>query len=1076
MLLGDTNSEFLSQLHSTWAAAARRQPQVLLLEGAAGLGKSHALRGFASEVKIGLVLSCSSDGWLAQALRLCFTALESERDPAFLEAARRLAPELPWARVAQAVVLPDQLTLWNAVALAFERLAQRCGGLVLLLEDAHEVSASDMAGARALYRRALLGRAPMLFVMTARPSQTDVLDGFTQDSVLLENSAPPQRVLLAPLGQSGVRDLLKNHLNSTAFPETLPAWLMARAEGHPLYTLELLRFLREGGALRDLKLSWVFDAPQGKSLPPNLEAVLLARIANAKRDPRLWMILAAICVLNRPATLTELSKILAVPAEELLDAATRLEYLALLREGLSQGQTEFSVAHPLFPPLVRSQLEPAELEQLHSKMIDVVTSNAEKAHHARAANHPKAIEWSYAALRDAKAAYDHEQVVRQAQFLLRYQPDRAVRLAYLESLRELGQLEVVLEETRDDDSGEAALHRIFALDYAGKPEEAFELAHKGFLEHPAPIRSRIGYQLARFHVNRGEFLQAEAVLQTLTGADAVDQVLLLFEWNRFYYYQNQPKKVLEVLEQAEIWARQCPTPRYLMLVLNKKSVALASTADYQRAEPLMEEALQLARELGSVVRLSEMHFDFAVLYLTQGRYPKASQMIAAGLRFAQVTQNGLQTAQAYYIASAIEFVMLRITSGRDFIARSIELFEQVNNPVQVSNTKFYQAWLESTVGNRAAVEAFFASDLALQSDSLYTWHLQAAEMRLNIGQFEAALELLSAAPLATYPLDRLADHHHRLALVHLGLEQFHAGVKHNALALEHGASLGNVCQLAEMRLANAVIHWHLGEAESVQLQAKEALAVLHDQQAGGHLIVLERLFPAAMRFFQVPKVQPQNKTANSYLRTFGGLGLEHQGLSTPWRASKVRDLLAMLLIAYLREDGPSITKAELIDATWTEQSPQAGDNKFRVYVKRLRDALGDAATIHHQHGRYELRALKADVVFFLAALERLDFDVALGWYKGGFLKGIDVPEADIIRAQLWQNFRDTVLRTSFETPNANLLEKLHHLEPLDIGILERFLEVIADDAFRSSKTLERAKQVFKREVGEVPAEFAKFRA
>jgi len=184
----------------------------------------------------------------------------------------------------------------------------------------------------------------------------------------------------------------------------------------------------------------------------------------------------------------------------------------------------------------------------------------------------------------------------------------------------------------------------------------------------------------------------------------------------------------------------------------------------------------------------------------------------------------------------------------------------------------------------------------------------------------------------------------------------------------------------------------------------------------------------------------------------------------------------MLLIAYLREDGPSITKAELIDAIWQEESPQTGDNNFRVYVKRLRDALGDAATIHHQHGRYELHNLKADVVFFLAALERLDFDVALGWYKGSFLKGIDVPEADIIRAQLWQNFRDTVLRTSFETPNANLLERLHHLEPLDIGILERFLEVIADDAFRTSQTLERAKQIFKREVGEVPAEFGKFRA
>ncbi len=1076
MLFENTNSEVLSGLHSALAASARGQTQMLLLEGEAGIGKSHALRGFATQIKTGLVLSCSPDGWLAQALRHCFLALESERDPAFIEAARRLVPELPWARVAQAVVLPDQLALWNAVALAFERLAHRCGGLVLLLEDAHEVSAADFAGVRALYRRALLGRAPVLFVISARPSQINFLEGFIQDSVLLENAVAPQRLVLSRLNQLGVHDLLQSHLNSPAFPEALATWLMARAEGHPLYTLELLRFLRDGGALKDLGISWVFEVPKGKSLPPNLEAVLNARIANAKRDSRLWMVLCGICVLNRQVSLSDLSKILAVPTHDLLEIATRLEYLGLVREALSLGQTVFAVAHPLFAPLVRAQLGAAELEKLHLKIVDVVASNTEKAHHARAANHPKAIEWSRLALHDAKASYDHEEVVLEAQFLLQHQPDKAVRLAYLESLRELGKFDVVLEETQNDDSADVALHRIYALDFVGKPQEAFDFAQTGFLKYPEPIRSRIGFHLARFQINQGQFLQAEEILKTLVATDAIDQTLLLFEWNRFYYYQDQPKKVLEVLEQAEIWARQCPTPRYLMLVLSKKSAALAATQDHEQAAPLMQEAIALARELGMVVRLAEMHNDFGLIYLSQGSYPKASQMFAQGLRYAQATQDGLQIAHAYYIASAAEFAMSKSSSGRAYLARSIELFEKINKPIQVGNAKFFQAWTESTLGNVAAVKAFFASDLALEPDKLYSWHLQAAEMNLNIGQFEAALKILSDAPVSSYPPDRLADHHHRLALVYLGLEQFQTALEHNVRALEHSATLGNACQKAEMQLAKAIIYWYLNQADLLQTQAKEALGVLHSQQAGGHLIVLERLFPQAMLFFQEPKVHFDTQIANSYLRTFGVFGLEQDGIATPWRASKVRDLLAMLLVAYLREDGPSIAKAELIDALWQEESSHTSEGKFRVNIKRLRDALGDATTIDNQHGRYELQNLKADVVFFLAALERLDFDAALGWYKGSFLKGIDVPEAEIIRAQLWQSFRDTVLKTSFETPNANLLEKLHHLEPLDIGILERFLEVIADDVFRTSQTLERAKQTFEREIGEIPVEFGRLTA
>jgi tetratricopeptide (TPR) repeat protein len=1059
----------LAALHLAWAEAARGRAQVLLLEGAAGLGKSHALRGFASSVQSGLVLSCSSHGWLAQALRLSFAALESERDPVFLEAARRLVPELPWARVAQVVVLPDQLTLWNAVALAFERLAHRLGGLVLLLEDAHEVSASDLAGVRALYRRALLGQAPMLLIISSRPTESDLLAGFMQDSVLLENSVAPQRLVLSRLNQLEVHGLLESHLHSAAFPEGLSTWLMARAEGHPLYTLLLLRFLQDGGALKDLGVTWVFEPPKGKGIPPNLEAVLQARIANAKRDLRLWSVLCGISVLDRQVSLADLSKITVTPAFDLLEITTRLEYLGLLREGLSLGQTVFGVAHPLFSPLVRAQLGAAELEKLHLKIVDVVTSNTEKASHARAANHPKAIEWSGLALHQAKASYDHEQVIRQAQFLLSHKPGIAIRLAYLESLRELGKFDLMLEETQNDDSPEAALHRIYALDFVGKPQEAFELAQNGFLKYPEPIRSRIGFHLARLQVNRGHFIQAEEILQTLVAQDAIDQTLLLFEWNRFYYYQDQPKKVLEVLEQAEIWARQCP-PRYLMLILSKKSAALANTQNHEQAAPLMQEALELARELGMVARLAEMHNDFGLIYLSQGSYPKASQMFAQGLRYAQATQDGLQIAHAYYIASAAEFAMLKSVSGRAYTARSIEFFEKINKPIQVGNAKFFQAWTESTLGNVAAVKAFFASDLALEPDKLYSWHLQAAEMNLNIGEFSAALKILSEAPISSYPLDRLADHHHRLALVYLGLEQFQAALEHNLISLEHSASLGNPCQKAEMVLTKAIIYWYLQQADLVQAEAKEALGLLHNQQAGGHLIVLQRLFPKAMQYFQEPQVQPETQATNSYLRTFGIFGLEQDGIATPWRASKVRDLLAVLLIAYLSEEGPSISKAQLIDAVWQNESPESSDGKFRVSIKRLREALGDAATIYNQYGRYELQNLKADVVFFLTALERLDFEAAIGWYKGSFLKNIDLPNAEIIRAQLWQNFRDTALKTSFETPNANLLEKLHHLEPLDIGILERYLEVIADDAFRTAQTLDRAKQTFEREIGEIPIE------
>jgi hypothetical protein len=95
----------LHQMLSAWHDSSQN-PRLLLLEGAAGIGKSHTLRSFAAQkTAMTLHLPCSS--WLASVLRTCHTELETERDPGFLEAARRVTPELHWAQVAQAPALTD---------------------------------------------------------------------------------------------------------------------------------------------------------------------------------------------------------------------------------------------------------------------------------------------------------------------------------------------------------------------------------------------------------------------------------------------------------------------------------------------------------------------------------------------------------------------------------------------------------------------------------------------------------------------------------------------------------------------------------------------------------------------------------------------------------------------------------------------------------------------------------------------------------------------------------------------------------------------------------------------------------
>ncbi len=187
-----SNASAASMLGQAFLNSRNGQPELVLLEAAAGFGKSHAFRDFASQVKQGLVFCLPSQAWLATMLRVCYSHLEGERDPAFLEAARRVVPELPWAKVAQAAHLTDQNSLSNALAHALERLAKRVGGLVLLLEDWHEASNDDLNSLRVLYRRALMGQTPMLFGLNARPMPNDLLEGFGQDAAIMVKKITPK--------------------------------------------------------------------------------------------------------------------------------------------------------------------------------------------------------------------------------------------------------------------------------------------------------------------------------------------------------------------------------------------------------------------------------------------------------------------------------------------------------------------------------------------------------------------------------------------------------------------------------------------------------------------------------------------------------------------------------------------------------------------------------------------------------------------------------------------------------------------------------------------------------------------
>jgi tetratricopeptide (TPR) repeat protein len=1074
----------LQTLLAAWHDSSHEKPRLLLLEGAAGIGKSHSLRAFATSGQNALVLSTACTGWLSAALRAFHPRLESERDPSFLLAARSLAPELSWAQVAHAPALTDQNALWTALAQAFERLARRSGGLILLLEDVHDAGADDLGALRVLYRRALLGKAPILIALSARHTTQDLLEGFGQDAAIADGLAP-QRLSLSSLDLNGVTALAREHLHSEFLPDDLAAWLHTRAEGHPLHTLELLRFLRDGGALQDSGAGWMFEPPSGKGIPRTLEAVLLSRLTSARRSPVAWRALSALCVLGREVSLRDWATLCGLDRIALLEAAHRLEHLGLLRESLAGGKSEYAVAHPLYPALARAQLEPDDLERLHRRAVGIAQSIGERARHAWVCGHERRLEWTVEALENAQKRFAHGEVIGHAQRLLEVAPDhvqvRQWNLALGEALLEQGELEPAARVLETINGPDAVWLYARALNALGRYTETVDLVRS--LPDPN-VMLRVQELRALRGLERGG--ESEVLFQTLHGlvehgsaawSDLLEERCDTLHILRDYGPACQiAEKLLEHHQTSGDGFRLAGA-----LTRAGRSESLRSL---EAGEPLLRQALTLAEQTGSLALIMTASARLGVAFYNHGEYVRAHPLLRKSMNAALASKN-LDFA----------FGLTRNLALNEFYrgetARALVLFERAIELVAdrpgmySSDAQLYYAEKHAMLGRpEMGLELLAKHDYSNLGAPGYG----AGTILLIAGQPERARAVLD------WPVfEQHSDYEHARignvrALSHAMQEDWAQAELEFAQALEFAAKSVKKPLKLEVQLGLNLTRHRANPSQATALEVREVVTGLESLGAHGHLLTLEQLFPE-LRLLrhdfsnqvlkQTPDLLPNlelPEIERCFLRTLGSFALERDGQSTTLRDSKARDLLAHLLVALLREDGPGIPRTQLIDAIWPESGdPEALEMNFRVTLKRLREKLGDAASVLGRDGIYELRDLNADVTHFLQSLERLDFEAALGWYKGEFLPNIDITDAEIVRAQLWQRFRDTALRSSLEQPApvaADLLEKLHRLEPLDVTLLERLTSTLrgVNDPFRLEQTLSRARIIFERETGEIPVE------
>jgi hypothetical protein len=392
----------LAALEATARAVRGGGPQVVLVTGEAGVGKSSLL------ARMGRTLE--ADGWLVVVGR-CPEAEGAPPAWAWVEALRSLAELAPPGELAGplAPLLEDdrpvdaasdaatgRFRLRRAVC-AWLRTAAGSRPLAIVLDDLHRADAETLALLASVGEQVA---APILAVTAFRPA--DAGDRLEETLAVLARRSP-HRLALGGLSPSEVDELVRAVHEQPLDAATVTA-LAERTGGNPFYVRESVRLLASEGAL-----------VATSEVPEGVRDVLRRRLA--RLPPAAVSVLRLAAVVGRDADVEVLVKAAGTDEADVLDALEAGLGAGLLTEP-APGRVRF--VHALARDTLYTDLPQLRRTRMHARVAAAVEElhpgdlSALAHHYAKAASSDTAalaVDYAVRAAELAERRYAHDTAV-----------------------------------------------------------------------------------------------------------------------------------------------------------------------------------------------------------------------------------------------------------------------------------------------------------------------------------------------------------------------------------------------------------------------------------------------------------------------------------------------------------------------------------------------------------------------------------------------------------------------------------------------------------------------------------------
>ena len=708
----------LDALRAAWRRAAGGQPQLVLLTGDAGIGKTRLVEEFARGLRRGegsaLGARCyASEAALAYApiaalLRgdLLRPAV-AELAPVWRRELGNLLPELQGEEPPLAAEAWRRARLYEAVARAFASVQP----LVLVLDDLHWCDRDTLAWLHFLLR--FDAQAHLLVVTTARGHELGANDPLLawlatlrDEGLLLEAELPPlSSEETAALARGlGLRDLTSAELDA----------LYVDSEGNPLFVIELLRAepavgagpAAAGGTIAGMTGS-------ASSLPPRLRTVIRARLA--RLSPATAELVGVASVIGRAFDLDLLVRVSGHEEDAVVRGLDELWRRRVVRE-LSAGQYDFT--HDKLREVAYEDLSLTRRRQLHRYAAEAL--EAHPADEPDEACGRIALHYDRAGLSERAVA----QYLRAGDVARRRYAEEEASAHYRRGLVLVA--EVPPSEALADWRERVTADLLEGLGEVDARRAKHDLAFDAFTRALAarPARDTVGRArlsrrigdtwMLRYAYDEGEaaYARAEAALGSLDGADAGDdarreRIEIGLARADAHYWQHRWDEIERDLTAVRDLAIAHASPRqlsrfYTGLALmhfsrERQNVSGASLE-------LMRSGHAAAERTGDPDAVAGSGFLLGFMLLWHGALEEAQAQLLAALEEAERVRKATLRARCLTYLGFVHRRRGDEGQVRSYAAEGLRIAAELDMPEYVGAAHGQRAWLAWRSGDVGACE------------------------------------------------------------------------------------------------------------------------------------------------------------------------------------------------------------------------------------------------------------------------------------------------------------------------------------------------------------------------------------